>query len=120
MSRLLTDEQYAVIRRRRNEGYTVEDILAELRSEVPEVTRRQVSRALRAIRNGTAPLIKVRQKGTPYVHAGGKSVEPSSGAIADRAERELLKPRDLTAAMMGDPLPGYSALDRKSGGDARG
>lgn len=31
---------------------------------------------------------------------------------ADREHRYTLFPRDLTAALLGDPLPGYSALDR--------
>lgn len=31
---------------------------------------------------------------------------------ADREQRYALTPRDLTAAFCGDPLPGYSALDR--------
>lgn len=33
-------------------------------------------------------------------------------ALADRDYRLSLAPRDLTAAFCGDPLPGYSALER--------
>ena len=32
---------------------------------------------------------------------------------ADRDARKELRPRDLTAQLLGDPLPGYSALDRR-------
>jgi hypothetical protein len=32
----------------------------------------------------------------------------------DRRHRQTLEPRDLTAAFMGDPLPGYSALERQA------
>ncbi len=32
----------------------------------------------------------------------------------DRRHRQTLEPRDLTAAFMGDPLPGYSALERRA------
>jgi hypothetical protein len=32
----------------------------------------------------------------------------------DRARRLLLEPRDLTASLLGDPLPGYSALEKPS------
>lgn len=34
-------------------------------------------------------------------------------AAQDQLLRGLLAPRDLTAWFMGDPLPGYSALDRR-------
>lgn len=33
--------------------------------------------------------------------------------LADRAKRMQLAPRDLTAALMGDPLPSYSYLERR-------
>jgi hypothetical protein len=39
---------------------------------------------------------------------------PTQIALAERARRAALKPRDLTAALCGDPLPGYSALERRS------
>ena len=35
-------------------------------------------------------------------------------AFNERDRRALLAPRDLTAAFFGDPLPGYSALDRRT------
>lgn len=37
----------------------------------------------------------------------------TEAALADRDRRQTLGPRDLTAAFCGDPLPGYSALDRR-------
>lgn len=37
----------------------------------------------------------------------------SEKEIAERDCRSNLQPRDLTAALMGDPLPGYSALEVK-------
>jgi transposase-like protein len=33
--------------------------------------------------------------------------------MAERDERLAKQPRDLTAAFFGDPLPGYSALERR-------
>jgi hypothetical protein len=33
--------------------------------------------------------------------------------LADRERRYQLLPRDLTAALMGDPLPSYSYLERR-------
>ena len=38
---------------------------------------------------------------------------PAPGALNERDRRALLRPRSLTAAICGDPLPGYSALDRR-------
>jgi hypothetical protein len=34
-------------------------------------------------------------------------------AAADRDIRKTIMPRDLSAAFFGDPLPGYSALDKR-------
>jgi hypothetical protein len=45
-------------------------------------------------------------------NSGGAN--PSQAALDDRALRLGIAPRDLTAAAQGDPLPGYSALDRRS------
>lgn len=42
-----------------------------------------------------------------------KPIIPCPIALAERALRMALGPRDLTAAFMGDPLPGFSALDRR-------
>ena len=42
------------------------------------------------------------------------SVRPCPLALADRDRRAKLEPRDLTASFFGDPLPGMSALDRRT------
>ena len=42
------------------------------------------------------------------------SVRPCPLALADRDRRAELEPRDLTAWFFGDPLPGMSALDRRT------
>ena len=42
------------------------------------------------------------------------SVRPCPLALADRDSRAELEPRDLTAWFFGDPLPGMSALDRRT------
>ncbi|MES2671599.1 MAG: hypothetical protein V4673_14440 [Pseudomonadota bacterium] len=69
------------------------------------------------------------QKYDAVASANGKRIKPEPGAItisvteqqiAERAARAALSHRTLTAAFFGDPLPGYSALDRRRGnGDAR-
>lgn len=38
--------------------------------------------------------------------------EPPLHAIQDREARASILPRDLTAFLLGDPKPGYSALER--------
>jgi hypothetical protein len=35
--------------------------------------------------------------------------------ISERDRRQALTPRSFTAAWQGDPLPGYSALDKRQG-----
>lgn len=41
------------------------------------------------------------------------AIRPAPGVVEERDYRLSLAPRDLTAAFCGDPLPGYSALDRR-------
>lgn len=39
---------------------------------------------------------------------------PTPDILRERDRRLALPPRDLTAAFCGDPLPGYSALERRA------
>lgn len=41
------------------------------------------------------------------------SGRPTAEMLADRDKRYYATPRSLTSWVMGDPPPGYSALDRK-------
>lgn len=41
------------------------------------------------------------------------SSRPSEALLAERDRRARIAPRDLTASLLGDPLPGFSALDRR-------
>lgn len=43
-----------------------------------------------------------------------RRVEPNQQAMAERDYRRTLTPRNLTAEFFGDPLPGYSALERRA------
>lgn len=43
----------------------------------------------------------------------GTGPQPSDEQQQDRVRRQLADPRDLTAAICGDPVPGYSALERR-------
>lgn len=42
-----------------------------------------------------------------------KSIHIPLSVLAEREHRLAVNPRDYTAAFFGDPLPGYSALDRR-------
>jgi len=42
-----------------------------------------------------------------------RMIDVPPDALAERDRRAQVPPRDLTAAVCGDPLPGYSALDRR-------
>lgn len=44
------------------------------------------------------------------------SVAPSAEALAERDRLAMLEPVSLTAALLGDPLPGRSALDKRRAG----
>ena len=46
------------------------------------------------------------------------SVIATAKQLAERDARRHLSPRDLTAALLGDPLPGRSALDMRGGAPA--
>ncbi len=41
-----------------------------------------------------------------------RSIKIPPETLADRARRYALEPRSLSASLLGDPLPGYSALDQ--------
>ena len=51
---------------------------------------------------------------TVALHHYEPSFSPPSEVLFERERRTKLQPRSITAALMGDPLPGLSALDRKS------
>jgi hypothetical protein len=42
-----------------------------------------------------------------------RGVRPDLDAVEEMYKRRQLEPRSGTAAIMGDPLPGYSALDKR-------
>lgn len=46
-----------------------------------------------------------------YGHPKTMVIPPE--VLADREKRYAITPRDLSAARLGDPLPGYSALERR-------
>ena len=100
----------------------------------PEIAK-AVGRSKKAVRNKlnktsftSEELVKRAQSAKLYrarsctqnerrVHADGYSTvgsRPTEELIRERDERSALRPRDLTAAFFGDPLPGRSALERRA------
>jgi hypothetical protein len=54
----------------------------------------------------------------PFLCNKARTAKPKfipDSVLADLSHRLSLEPRSLTAAYLGDPPPGYSALDRKNG-----
>lgn len=59
----------------------------------------------------------VRIYGLDSDEAAEYTVRPTAEMLADRDRRYYETPRTLTSILMGDPPPGYSALDRKGAND---
>ena len=54
------------------------------------------------------------KKPRDFVNCLGAGITIPDEVLSDRDRRMDLSPRDLSAALCGDPLPGYSALDRRA------
>ena len=93
MARSLTPDEVHTARRMRREGKTIQQIALHMNR-----SRALIGDACR----GYEPLVQQ----APVVNV------PES-VLAERAARLALSPRDLTAAIAGDPLPGMSALERR-------
>jgi len=81
-----------------------------LRSELKSVE--YIAKAMGRGRTAIAEAVKGRTILHLHERHDTKMVVPDS-VIADRDRRYGLVPRDLTAALAGDPLPGMSALERR-------
>ncbi len=107
--------------------WTDEDTRLLLECIDQEMNTRQIAlklhRTMSSIRGRIRKLrhthgIKIRPR--VYVKAGARAHqaevftkwEPPDPVRAEREHRRSLSRRDLTAEFFGDPLPGYSALDR--------
>jgi hypothetical protein len=52
-------------------------------------------------------------RGSREAKVSGRQFQVPAPVLADRERRQEIAPRDITASFFGDPLPGYSALDRR-------
>lgn len=81
-------------------------------------TRKSVREQYRKIRTGEIPFdeergfTKAKQR-FRIVPETQQTRQPTPHEVLDRDRRAGLAPASLTAALFGDPLPGYSALDRR-------
>lgn len=94
MADQLTSDEIHTARLMRREGKTIESIAQHLGR----------SRGL---------IGEVCHGHTRVVHNDAQAVHIPAPVLAARDARLALSPRDLTAAIAGDPLPGMSALDRR-------
>jgi hypothetical protein len=93
MARSLTPDEVHTVRLMRCEGKTIAQIALHM--------------------NRSRPLIGDACRGHGrVVQQQGQVVNVPKSVLAERAARLALSPRDLTAAIAGDPLPGMSALER--------
>lgn len=112
------EEDTQILRDMKAEGKTDAEIAFRLKRSKNSVNNRwrwlgltdeQKQRRLETIRlSQRASSLRVRGIGAarPVIDP------PCPVALAERDRREATKPRDLTAALCGDPRPGFSALDR--------
>lgn len=92
----LTSDEIHTARLMRREGKTIEQIALQL--------------------NRGRTLIGEACKGyARVIQQQAKVVIVPDHVKAERDRRLALRPRDLTAAIAGDPLPGMSALERRRG-----
>lgn len=83
--------------------------------EARERYRKQRREYMREYSRDTRTTRSAAEKMGMHASGASRTREPDvpRGVLRERAEREQLAPRSLTAALCGDPLPGYSALERR-------
>ena len=115
-----TDEEWTRAKAMMADGYGYGDIGARIgRTSRAVKAKFQKKNLTPAQRNARAEYqrrkraedVSRRQiEGLTFVRAQKNEVEQ---VILERNMRASLAPRDMTAAFFGDPLPGYSALDKR-------
>lgn len=111
MRSVWTPEQTAEIIELRAQGKRIKEI-AQLVGRTSSSVESQL--AARRRKAGEPPRSNGGRPPGPSAHTIGRRIAPDPRALAECAYRLSLAPRDLTAAICGDPLPGFSALDRRN------
>jgi len=99
-----TAEQVATLKKMRRESKSYADIATATGRTIKAVQVKVIN-----MRNG--------RDQSARIHPDGRVLsvnQPTEDVLIERNKRLALSPRDLTAAMFGDPLPGYSALERRA------
>jgi hypothetical protein len=104
-----------------SEGTSYEDIAEVLGRSVKSIKAklamlRMTTEQLRAYRAKKRKYAADQYPGRKAIGSGFSDLpgaRPDEDIIAERDRRLALSPRSLTAAFCNDPLPGYSALDRR-------
>jgi IS30 family transposase len=91
----LTSDEIHTARRMRREGKTIRQIA------------QQLGRSRGVIREVCGGYVRVVQQQVQVVNV-------PEHVLAERDRRLAQRPRDLTAAIAGDPLPGMSALEKRA------
>lgn len=108
-----------IARRMKNEGKTTAEIGSVLSRSPGAVESRfcwlQMDTEQRTKRNRRLRLAYRKRAPGARDHVLGhvQFMVPDADALAERDYRLSLAPRSLVAAVAGDPLPGFSALDRR-------
>ena len=100
----MTDAVHAKILEMRAEGRTLKEIGQAIGFSFSSVAD---------VINGRRRRVKNYRVVRAQPHADCVNQRPPDYVIAERDRRYTVAPRDNTAALLGDPLPGYSALDRR-------
>ncbi len=119
-----TQDEDTLMQRMRLAGATFEEVAVQVGRAVSTVHNRvrwiSMTPEQRAMRATRIRERKREKPSHPYLRGTGirelndyVRITPCPQALAERAWRARLAPRDLTASFMGDPLPGFSALDRR-------
>src|SRR5688500_5335689 len=96
-------------------GRTQEQLRSKIRWEsTPEHTKEERRAQINARRNASG-----EYKSTPRADKPSSMGAKCSADQLEQARLRLLAPRTISQQLMGDPPPGYSALDRKRQEGAR-
>lgn len=96
-------------------GRSQEKLRGKIRWEVMTIEKRQArAEQIKATRQSRAkaPETQLKMEKRTFEKAPAE-------LFTERQKRQRLEHRDLTGAFCGDPLPGYSALDRKLNGETQ-
>lgn len=115
-----TEDELVEFREMLANGVSQKDLAERFDRSVDSIKSRiaweKITPERRLQRNEAIKCRRAKEIKSPRVVIERVTVEtrPAQDVLAERDYRAGLTPRDLSAALMGDPLPGYSALERRA------